>query len=470
MERIEKSILRSLVYNEDFMRKTFPFLKKEYFTDKVDGTIFKTISAFIEKYNKVPSKEAIELSMQNDKSIGEDTYEECIEELHSYEPSDSLNEFLVDETEKFCKEKAVFNAISRSIKIMDGQDKEIGQDGIPQLLQDALAVAFNTNVGHDYFNSAEDRYEFYHRDEERVPFHLSLLNKVSKGGVPKKTLTCILAPTGAGKSLFMTDWASYLVTIGLNVLYITCEMAEERIAERNDANLLDVPLDQLKKLDKKTFISRINKIHEKSRGRLFIKEYPTSSAHVGHFKALLQELKIKQKFVPDIIFVDYINICASQRYRAGGNANSYTIVKAIAEELRGMAVEYDVPVVTATQVNRDGMDSSDLDMTNTSESMGLPMSLDLFFALIPTEELEEMNQIMIKQLKNRFGDINYFKRFTVGIDRAKMRLFDLESNTQETAMKETEKIKNKSGYESDDFKEAFKAVRKDSKNFDAIKF
>jgi replicative DNA helicase len=471
MERIEKTILQGLIYNEDYMRKVFPFLKQEYFSDQIDGQMYKTISGFISEYNKCPSKEAIEISLQNDRGVGEDTYENCINELNEYVPTDTVNEFLINETEKFCKERAVYNAITRSINVMDGRDRELGPDGIPQLLQDALAVAFNSNVGHDYFNDAEKRFEFYNREEERIPFHLDLLNKVTKGGPPKKTLTCVLAPTGAGKSLFMTDWASFLVASGFNVLYITCEMAEERIAERNDANLLDVPLDQLKKMDKETYMGRMSKITSKTQGRMFIKEYPTSSAHVGHFKALLNELKIKQKFVPDIIFVDYINICLSQRYKAGGNANSYTIVKATAEELRGMAVEYDVPVVTATQVNRDGMDNSDIDMTNTSESMGLPMSLDIFFALIPTEELEKMNQIMIKQLKNRFGDINYFKRFVVGIDRSKMRLYDIETSAQDNVMKDAAEKEAKSAYESDEFKAAMtKAKPRTGFDFDSIKW
>jgi replicative DNA helicase len=467
MERIERTILQSLVYNEDYMRKVFPFLKSEYFTDSVDNQLYKTISGFIDTYNKCPSKEAIQISLGNDKNIGEDTFDSCVEEIREYSPTDTVDQFLIDETEKFCKDKAIFNAISRSIKIMDGNDKELTPDGIPTLLQEALSVAFNTNVGHDYFTDAEKRFDFYNQTEERVPFHLDLLNKVTKGGVPKKTLTCILAPTGAGKSLFMTDWASFLVASGINVLYITAEMAEERIAERNDANLLDVPLDDLKKMEKKTFMNRIGKIHEKTRGRLFIKEYPTSSAHVGHFKALLQELKIKQKFVPDIIFVDYINICLSQRYKAGGSANSYTIVKATAEELRGLAVEYNVPVVTATQVNRAGMENSDLDMTNTSESMGLPMSLDLFFALIPTEELEAMNQMMIKQLKNRFGDINYYKRFVVGVDRSRMKLYDVEASAQDNMMKEPSDTK--SAYDKSDFKEAFQSSRQ-KKDFSGITF
>lgn len=471
MERIEKTILQSLIYNEDYLRKVFPFLKQEYFTDQIDGQLFKTIASFVNTYNRSPSKEAIEISLQNDRNIGEDTHEQCLTELSEYTATDTVNEFLIDETEKFCKDKAVFNAITRSIKIMDGKDKEVGQDGIPQLLQDALAVAFNTNVGHDYFKDAEKRFEFYNREEERVPFHLNLLNKISKGGVPKKTLTCVLAPTGAGKSLFMTDWASHLVATGYNVLYITAEMAEERIAERNDANLLDVELDDLKKMDKDVFMGRMAKINAKTQGRLFIKEYPTSTAHVGHFKALLNELKIKQKFVPDIIFIDYINICLSQRYKAGGNANSYTIIKATAEELRGLAVEQDVPIVTATQVNRNGMTNSDIDMTDTSESMGLPMSLDLFFALIPTDELEAMNQIMIKQLKNRFGDINYYKRFVVGIERSKMRLYDVEESAQDGIMKDAAEKEAKSGYESPEFKSAMLAAKsKPGFDFGGIKF
>jgi replicative DNA helicase len=470
MERIEKTILQSLIYNEAYMRKVFPFLKSEYFTDQIDAKMFSTIAKFIATYNSCPSKEAIEISLQNDSTVGEDTYEQCINELREYSASESVDQFLIDETEKFCKDKAVFNAITRAIKVMDGKDKEVSKDGLPQLLQDALAVGFNTNVGHDYFEDAESRFEFYNKEEERIPFHLELLNKVTKGGPPKKTLTCVLAPTGAGKSLFMTDWASYLVSIGYNVLYITAEMAEERIAERNDANLLDVPLDQLKKMDKDAFLGRMGKIRAKTQGRMFIKEYPTSSAHVGHFKALLNELKIKQRFVPDIIFVDYINICLSQRYRAGGNANSYTIIKATAEELRGMAVEYNVPVVTATQVNRDGMDNSDIDMTNTSESMGLPMSLDIFFALIPSEELEKMNQIMIKQLKNRFGDINYYKRFVVGIDRSKMRLYDVETSAQDNIVDAT-KEKERSAYESENFKAAMVAAKpKTGFDFGSIKF
>lgn len=464
MERLEKTILQSLIYNEEFMRKVYPFLKPEYFTDQIDGTMFKTISRFIDTYNKCPSKEAVEISLQNDKSVGEDTYEQVIEELSEYSPSESVLEFLVDESEKFCKDKAVYNAITRAIKVMDGKDKEVGQDGIPQLLQDALAVAFDTNVGHDYFEDAEARFEYYNRDEERIPFHLDMLNKVTKGGPPKKTLTCILAPTGAGKSLFMTDWASYLVATGYNVLYITAEMAEERIAERNDANLLDVTIDQLKKMDKATFLGRMRKIQGKTQGRLKIKEYPTSTAHVGHFKTLLNDLKVKQNFVPDVIFVDYLNICASSRLKNNGTSNSYTIIKSIAEELRGLAVEHNVPIVTATQVNRNGINNSDIDMEDTSESMGLVHTLDIFFALIPTEELEKLNQIMIKQLKNRFGDINYYKRFVVGIERSKMRLYDVDVKAQDNVMKEVDQ--QRSAYESDAFKDAQMVAAKPKAGFD----
>lgn len=469
MERIEKTILQNLIHNEEYMRKVYPFLKPEYFTDQVDGTLFRTISGFVDAYNKCPSKEAVEISLQNNRTVGEDTYELCIEELGEYRQSESAFEFLVDETEKFCKDKAVYNAITRAIKVMDGKDKDIAADGIPGLLQDALSVAFDTNVGHDYFEDAEARFEFYNRQEERVPFHLDLLNKVTKGGPPKKTLTCILAPTGAGKSLFMTDWASFLVSVGYNVLYITCEMAEERIAERNDANLLDVTIDQLKKMDKDAFLGRMRKIQGKTQGRMKIKEYPTSSAHAGHFKQLLNELKVKQKFVPDIIFVDYLNICVSQRLKMGANTNSYTIIKSIAEELRGLAVENNVPVVTATQVNRNGINNSDIDMEDTSESMGLVHTLDIFFALIPTEELEKINQIMIKQLKNRFGDINYYKRFVVGIERSKMRLYDVENSAQQNLTPEADS--KKSAYESDDFKQAMiSAKAKTGFDFESIKW
>lgn len=469
MERIEKTILQSLIYNEEYLRKVFPHLKREYFTDQVDSHLFDTIAQFVEKYNAAPSKEAIEISMQNDTSIGETTYETCVEELSEFVPSESPTDWLMDATEKFCQEKSVFNAMSRCIQIMEGKDKDYGKAAIPTLLQEALSVAFTSDIGHDYTANAEERFDFYNRVEERVPFSLDMLNRITKGGVPKKTLTCVLAPTGAGKTAFMTDWASYLLSIGYNVLYITMEMAEERIAERNDANLLDIPLDDLKKLKKEQFLGRFKKITDKTQGRLIIKEYPTSGAHVGHFEALLSELKMKQKFIPQIIFVDYINICASQRYKAGGGTNSYTIVKAIAEELRGMAVKHNVPVVTATQVNRDGMTNSDLDMTNTSESMGLPMSLDLFFALIPTEELEAMNQIMIKQLKNRFSDVNWFKRFVVGIDRSRMKLYDVEEKAQDQIMKDI----HDAPYQKEEFEDTVKDILKrsrDKKDFSAITF
>ena len=467
MERIEKTILQSLLFNESYLRKVYPFLKAEYFSDSTDKQLFKVIAGFVEKYNSCPTKEAILISLQNEKGIHEDVYDNCLTEIGSYESSETVNEFLVDETEKFCKDRAVYLAIMESINIMEGKNKTHLPDVIPSLLQEALAVAFNTDIGHDYEEMAESRYDFYNQVDERVPFSLELLNKISKGGVPKKTLTCVLAPTGAGKTAFMTDWGSYLVSIGVDVLYITLEMAEERIAERNDANLMDIPLDQLKKLSKASFMDRIKKIFSKSRGRLIIKEYPTSTGHVGHFKALLNELKIKKKFVPKIIFVDYINICASQRYKSGSGANSYTIIKAIAEELRGLAVEYNLPVVTATQVNRDGMDNSDLEMTNTSESMGLPMSLDLFFALIPTEELEQRNQIMVKILKNRFADSNYYKRFVVGIDRSRMKLYDVEDATSKKALDVEKNV-----YETESVQQMIKARPKPGAGFnlDSIKY
>lgn len=455
------------------MRKVFPFLKGEYFTDPVDNQLFTTISGFIDKYSKCPSKEAISINLQGDKGVKETIFDGCMEDLAALEPTESDIEWLTDTTEKFCKDKALLNAISQSIQIIDGSDKKFVPEAIPTLLQEALAVAFNSNIGHDYFEDMDARYEYYNDETERIPFALNMLNKITKGGIPKKTLSCFLAPTGAGKTAFMTDWASYLVTLGYKVLYITAEMAEERIAERNDANLLDVPLDELKKLSKATFKSRLTKIHEKARGQLKIKEYPTSSAHAGHIDQLLSELKIKKGFVPDIIFVDYLNIMISMRFKAGGSANSYTIVKSIAEELRGLAVKHDVPIVTATQVNRAGFDNSDIDMTETSESIGLPATLDFYAALIPTEELEALGQIMFKQLKNRFGDINKPRRFVAGIDRSKMKLYDVDNKSQETfEKKDEESQEDKAGYKSKNFAKLVKDSTKGGKdkNFDAIKF
>lgn len=430
MNRLEITILKNLVNNEEYMRKVLPFIKADYFTESVDRSVFNLITDFIEKYNKPPTLEALEISLQNS-NLNEADFKETaalIGQLTQKETPDQA--WLVDETEKFCKDKAVYNAILQSIGILEGRDKQHSKDGIPSLLQEALGVCFDSSVGHDYFDDSSDRYDFYHRIESRIPFDLTLFNKITNGGLPNKTLNIALAGTGVGKSLFMCHVAAGALAQGRNVLYITMEMAEERIAERIDSNLLNVEIDQLKDLPKNMFESRVNKLHQKTHGKLIIKEYPTASAHVGHFKALLSELSLKRSFKPDIIFIDYLNICASARFKPGGSVNSYTYVKAIAEELRGLAVESNLPIVSATQTTRSGYSNTDVELTDTSESFGLPATADFMFALISTEELEQLNQIMVKQLKNRYNDPTLHKRFMVGIDRAKMKLFDLEATAQ----------------------------------------
>lgn len=412
------------------MRKVFPFLKVDYFTDSSDQAIFNEISSFINKYNECPSHDALTIQISNS-NLPEHIFENVessLAELQQYEPSNM--EWLVDQSEKFCKDKSVYNAILRSIQIIDGKDTTMSEDGIPSILQEALAVCFDTNIGHDYLESAESRWEFYHKDESRLPFDIDLLNKITNGGLPNKVLTCFLASTGVGKSLVMCHMATANLREGKNVLYITAEMAEERIAERIDANLLNVSLSELKDLPKAMFESRIEKIRDKTQGKLIIKEYPTAAAHAGHFEALLNELSLKKNFKPDVIYIDYLNICASSRYRAGNMVNSYTLIKSIAEELRGLAVKYDLPIITATQTNRNGANNSDIDITDTSESFGLPATVDVLLALVSTEELENQGQLMIKQLKNRFGDPNQYKRFVVGIDRSKMKLYNLDIAVQ----------------------------------------
>ena len=428
--RLETTILRNLVHNEDYMRKVLPFVKSEYFTDESERTIYKLISDFVVKYNKPPTTEALGITLQNS-NLSEGTFKETtdlVKELETYEKPNT--DWLLDETEKFCKDKAVYNAILQSIGIMEGRDKNFTKDGIPSLLQEALGVCFDSSVGHDYFEDSSERFEFYNRVESRLPFDLSLFNKITNGGLPNKTLNIALAGTGVGKSLFMCHMAAANLSLGKNVLYITMEMAEERIAERVDANLLNVEIDQLKDLPKQMFEGRIEKVNSKSHGKMIIKEYPTASAHVGHFKGLLNELALKRSFKPDIIFIDYLNICASSRFKPGGGVNSYTYIKAIAEELRGLAVEFNLPIVSATQTTRSGYSNTDVELTDTSESFGLPATADFMFALISTEELEGLNQIMVKQLKNRYNDPTLYKRFMIGIDRAKMRLYDLEDIAQ----------------------------------------
>lgn len=431
--RIETQILSNLVTNEDYVRKVIPFLKSDYFTETDDRIVFEKISSHVQKYNSPPNKGALLIALQDDRKISEDLYVQCEQLINSLNPTEGTDQkWLVDESEKFCKDKALYNAIMDSIQIIDGSDKDRSKDSLPSLLSDALSVGFDNNIGHDYIEDASKRFDFYNRVEEKIPFDLEFFNKITQGGLPNKSLNIALAGTGVGKSLFMCHMAAAAIEQGKNVLYITLEMAEERIAERIDANMMNVPIQDLKDLPKKMFDDRVNKIRNKIDGKLIIKEYPTASAHAGHFKALLQELKLKRTFSPDIIFIDYLNICTSSRFRAGSSANSYTIIKSIAEELRGLAVEHDLPIVSATQTTRSGYANSDVDLTDTSESFGLPATADLMFALISTEELEAQQQIMVKQLKNRYNDINVNKRFMIGVDRSKMRLFDLADEVQKT--------------------------------------
>lgn len=428
--KIEKVILQNLANDDVFMRKVIPFLKRDYFIDNNEKIVYDKIKNFIDEYNVIPTKDALVIAAQNDKSLNEDQYKEVVELIHDLEPTDHNKDWLYKETEKFCKDKAIYNAILQSISIIDGRDKARSEDGIPQLLQDALGVCFDNNVGHDYIESADKRYEFYHRVESRVPFDLEYFNKITNGGMPNKTLNVCLAGTGVGKSLFMCHVAASVLAQGKNVLYITLEMAEERIAERIDANLMNITMDQLKDLPKSIFDNRIEKIRGRTEGTLIIKEYPTTGAHTGHFKALLNELQLKKQFKPDLIVIDYLNICASSRFKGGSNINSYTLIKSIAEELRGLAVEENVPILSATQTTRGGYGNTDVELTDTSESFGLPATVDFMFALISTEDMEKMNQLMVKQLKNRYNDPTTNKRFVIGVDRAKMKLYDLEQSAQ----------------------------------------
>jgi archaellum biogenesis ATPase FlaH len=430
MEKVEILVIRNLLFNEEFVRKVIPFIKKDYFEDSSNQILFEEISSFIVKYDELPNKEALSIEVENRADLNETSYKE-VSKILSYlekEPVDS--EWLMDTTEKWCRDRAIYLALMESIALADGGDDKKGRDAIPSILSDALAVSFDNHVGHDYLLDYEERYALYHRKEEKIPFDLEYFNKITKGGLPNKTLNIALAGTGVGKSLFMCHVASACLMQGKNVLYITCEMAEEKIAERIDANLLNVNIQDITDLPKQMFESKVNSLAKKTQGQLIIKEYPTASAHAGHFRSLLNELALKKSFRPDIIFIDYLNICVSSRYRGNSNINSYTFVKAIAEELRGLAVEANVPIVSATQTTRSGYGSSDVELTDTSESFGLPATADLMFALISTEELEGLGQIMVKQLKNRYNDPTMNKRFVVGIDRAKMRLYDCEQSAQ----------------------------------------
>jgi replicative DNA helicase len=440
MARIETIILGSLLHNEDYLRKVIPFLKEDYFSSDIDRRVFKSIAEFVSVYNAPPTQEALTIMIQNDRSLNEEEYKKLMEVVEDLTPPEKTPklEWLIDESEKFCKDKAIYNAIVQSISIIDGKDKVFGQDAIPKLLQDALGVCFDSSVGHDYFADAEERFEFYHKTENRLPFDLELFNKITKGGIPRKTLNIIMAGTNVGKSLIMCHFASAYLAAGLNVLYITLEMAEEKISERIDANLLNISMDDLEVVPRDMFQDRLQKIRKKTQGELIVKEYPTASAHTAHFRALLNELKLKKNFVPDVIFVDYLNICASSRYKATAAVGMYLYVKAIAEELRGLAVEFNVPIWSATQTNRAGFSSSDLDLTETSESFGLPATADFMVGVMETEELEQLGQYLVKQLKNRYNAKVTHRRFVIGVDKTKMRLYDLDESAQKDIMKEPE--------------------------------
>ena len=431
MEKVEFLILRNLIHNEQYLRKVIPFIKPEYFEDNNQKIIFEEISSFVEQYNQPATREVVCIEVEKRQDINDQNFKEITDLVSSLEEVHSEFEWLCDTTEKWCRDRAIYLALMESIALADGKDKDQDRDAIPGILSDALAVSFDTHIGHDYLIDYEERYESYHRKEDKIKFDLEYFNKITKGGLPNKTLNIALAGTGVGKSLFMCHVASAALLGGKNVLYITAEMAEEKIAERIDANLLNVPIQEITDLPKVMFEDKVTKLAQKTQGSLIIKEYPTATAHAGHFRSLLNELALKKSFRPDIIFVDYLNICASQRYRAGSNVNSYTVVKAIAEELRGLACEANVPIVSATQTTRSGYGSSDVELTDTSESFGLPATADLMFALISTEELESLGQIMVKQLKNRYNDPTMNKRFVVGIDRAKMRLYDCEQSAQD---------------------------------------
>ena len=427
---IEQTILRNLLTDEKYMRKVLPFIKPDYFQG-IYKTLFKEAGKYVAKYNRLPTSETLGIEL-NDSNLSGEQFQmamDIVPQLFAIEKIDQ--DWLIDSTEKWCQDRAIHNAIMESITIIDGKHDSLTKGALPDLLSKALGVAFDTNVGHDYVENAEQRYDFYHTEEDRIPFDLDYFNKITKGGVPNKTLNIALAGTGVGKSLFMCHVAASALVDGKNVLYITMEMAEERIAERIDANLLNIPIDQLENMSKDQFTEKVHNLSKKTAGKLIVKEYPTGSAHAGHFRGLLNELKLKKEFQPDIIFIDYLNICASSRMKAmGGAINSYTYIKAIAEELRGLAVEYDLPIFSATQTTRSGYSNSDVGLEDTSESFGLPATADLMFALISTEELEQMNQMMVKQLKNRYNDPTHHKRFVIGVDRSKMRLFDVDENDQ----------------------------------------
>ena len=429
MERIERTALKNLIHNEEYCRKVLPFIKEEYFTDRLEKLLFTEIYNFVNKYNNLPTKESLSIEINTNKTINEDEYTKITDILSTLNPEPINLDWLVETTEKFCKDRAIHNAILGGIQILDGKDNRHTPEYLPELLSDALSVSFDQKVGHDYLLESKERFDFYRKKEERLELDLDFFNKITRGGIPSKTLNICLAGTGVGKTMFMTHLASSILLQGKNVLYITLEMAEERIAERIDANLFDVTMDDLHDMPKQLYDNKLDKLNSKTNGKLIIKEYPTASAHSGHFRALMNELALKKSFKPDVVFIDYLNICASARFK-GGNISSYFYVKAIAEELRGLAVEFNLPIFSATQTTRTGYVSTDIGLEDTSESFGLPATADFMFALMSNEELEALGQMKVKQLKNRYNDPGINRAFIIGVDKAKMRLYDVENNAQ----------------------------------------
>ncbi len=457
MEKVETTILRNLIFNEEYVRKVLPYLKMEYFQDYAQKVIFFEVFSFVSKYNKLASKEALLIEVDNRTDLNETLYKEIISTIELLENSPVELQWLIDTTEKWCRDRAIYLALMESIQIADGNDEKKNRDSIPSILSDALAVSFDNHVGHDYLNDYEERYEYYNRKENKLEFDLEYFNKITNGGLSPKTLNIALAGTNVGKSLFMCHVAGSYLLQGKNVLYITLEMAEEKIAERIDANQLNININDIKDLPKSSFESKINSISRKTHGSLIIKEYPTASAHAGHFKALLNELALKKSFKPDVIFIDYLNICASSRYKGNISVNSYSYVKSIAEELRGLAVEFNVPIFSATQTTRSGFSSSDPELTDTSESFGLPATADFLFALISTDDLEQMNQILVKQLKNRYSDKSVYKKFVIGIDRAKMRLYDVDQTAQKDILDSGQEEEYNDEVHQPDLKQKFRS-------------
>lgn len=464
----EHVIFSNLIFNEEYARKVIPYLKEEYFSDYSDKTIFKLIDSYSKEYNSFPSKEALAIDLSNKEGINDETFKKCKDIIQHFDKDDNTKlEWLLDKTENFCQEKAVYNAIMKSIEIIDDRTGNLTKGSIPQILTDALGVSFDSHIGHDFIDDAESRFEFYHTKEVRKRFDLEYFNKITQGGLPRKTLNIILAGTGVGKSLAMCHFAAADMVEGLNVLYITMEMAEERIAERIDANLLDVSLDDLKVLPKDVYDKKMERLKAKVKGKLVIKEYPTACAGSANFRHLLNELKIKKNFVPDVIYIDYLNICMSSRIRNGANVNSYTLIKAIAEELRGLAVEHNVPIISATQTTRSGYSNSDVGLEDTSESFGLPATADFMFALTTSEELEELGQIMVKQLKNRYNDPSTNRRFVLGVDRSKMRLYDVEQSAQDDILDGP--VMDKTEFGQQDYERNRKKPKFDKSKFEGFK-